>query len=66
MMTSHTDDPLGVFQPTQAAVDAGARKLLRQRHVYEPSLQQLEDARESYRLEYQAQAEYVLRKGKVA
>jgi hypothetical protein len=43
-----------------------ARKTLRRAGIYSPTAQQIDDARESARIEYAAQAEYVLRNGRVA
>jgi hypothetical protein len=58
-------DPLGVFAMTDAAADADARKLLRRARIYDPSPAQLDAARESARLEYEAAARYAIKTGKV-
>jgi hypothetical protein len=63
-MTEAADiDP--VFEPTEAAVAAMARRILMRAHVYEPTAKQVADARTSARLEYQAQAQHALRTRKV-
>jgi hypothetical protein len=64
-MTDTNDDPPGVFTASDAATEAAARKLLRRANVFEPSAEQLEDARESARIEYAAQAQHAIRTGKV-
>jgi hypothetical protein len=63
-MTDTSDDPLGVFEPSAAAIEADANKLLRRARIYHPTPLQLENARESARVEYQARAERALRTGR--
>ncbi len=60
-----TDDPLAVFEPTEAAIAADARKLLRRAGVFSPTAEQTKDARESAAIQYRAQAEHALKTGKV-
>jgi len=59
------DDPLGIFAMSDAAADADARKLLRRAGHFEWTPQQLEDAKESARLQYAAAARDAIRTGKV-
>ena len=58
--TTNEIDPADVvdaaFEPSEAAIVAGAHKLLQQARIYQPTQQQLLDARTSYRLEYVARA----------
>ena len=65
MSTEH-DDPEGVFEPTESAIAADARKLLLRAGVLSPTAQQIDDARESARLILRAQAEHVIRTGRLA
>jgi hypothetical protein len=58
-------DPEGVFEPSESALAAMARKTLIRAGIYEPTAKQIADARESAKLEYAAQAEYALKTGKV-
>jgi hypothetical protein len=59
------DDPEGVFEPTEYALAAMARKTLRRAGIYEPTAKQIADAREGARIEYAAQAQHAIRTGKV-
>jgi len=59
MTTDTNDDPEGVFTPTEAALHAMARKTLLPPASWTP--EQIADAREGARLEYAAQAEYLLK-----
>jgi hypothetical protein len=59
------DDPAGVFAMTAAAADADARKLLLRAGIYSPTPQQLEDAKESARIQYAAAARDAIKTGSV-
>lgn len=64
--TANEIDPADVvdaaFEPSKAAIVAGARKLLKQARIYQPTQQQLLDARTSTRLEYIARAKMEVRR----
>jgi hypothetical protein len=59
------DDPENVFEPTEGAIAAMARKTLLRAGIYSPTAKQVDDARESARIEYTAQAEHALKTGRV-
>jgi hypothetical protein len=58
-------DPEGVFEPSESAISAMARKTLARAGIYEPTAQQIADARESARIEYAAQARHAIKTGRV-
>jgi hypothetical protein len=59
------DDPHGVFQASESAIAAMARKTLLRAGIYTPTAKHITDAREFARIEYQAQAQHAMRTGSV-